>query len=156
MKPSKRRIWIGTALGVPVGIGISFVYDNLFGTQVAPSAPVIIVGVMLILHYFSCLKFNIGVFGKKPLGSISFTKRLSGLMFVTGVACACAGVISSFFFASTELGQGAVVGGLTGASTSGSICAGWELLNRIFPKQASIFLNGMFPKKRAKLPDRSG
>ena len=75
-------------------------------------------------------------------------------MVITGFACACTGIISSFFFASIEVVQGAVVGGLTGASTSGLMCAGWELLNRIFPKQASNFLNWRFPKKRANYPDR--
>ena len=99
-------------------------------------------------------KNNRPVFGRKPLGEISLTKRLLGLTIVTGIACAATGVVTSLFFERVGVGQGAFIGGFVGAGTCVMVWGGWELCNRFFPTQASKFLKHMFPKKPATFLER--
>ena len=142
-----------------VGIGISFVVGHYANpdekiSQLALMSAVTGVCLTLITFYFFYRKNNRPVFGRKPLGEISVTKRLFGLTILTGVACAATGVITSFFFERIGVGQGAFMGGFVGIGASVMLCGGWELWYRISPKQASKSLNKMFPKKQATFLER--
>ncbi len=142
-----------------IGIGISFVLGQYLDpdekiSRLALMSAVGGVGLTLITFYFFYRENNRPVFGRKPLGEISITKRLFGLTIVTGVACAATGVVTSFFFERLGVGQGAFMGGFVGVPGSIMMCGGWELWNRMFPKRASKFLNKMFPKKPATFLER--
>ena len=142
-----------------IGIGISFVLGQYLDpdekiSRLALMSAVGGVGLTLITFYFFYRENNRPVFGRKPLGEISITKRLFGLTIISGVACAATGVVTSLFFERVGVGQGAFMGGFVGAPTSVIICGGWELCNRFFPNQASKFLNKMFPKKPATFLER--
>ena len=131
-------------------VGFSIVIYYLFDAKLATTSAVAGFCVLPIISYLSYLKNNMPIFAMKPLGKISFPKRLLGLMVVTGFACACAAAISGYFFGSTGVGREALVGGLSGASTSAVFCAVFELWKQIFPIQWSCFLNWMFRRKEPK------
>ena len=142
-----------------IGIGISFVLGQYFNpdekiSRLALMSAVGGVGLTLITFYFFYRKNNGPVFGKKPFGEISLTKRLFGVIGISGFACVATGVVTSLFFEPIGVGEGAFFGGFMGISTSCMVCGGWEFWNRFFPNQASKSLNKMFPKKPATFRER--
>ena len=140
-------------------IGFGFIFGHYFDpdekiSQLALTSAVTGVGGIPLTLYLFYRKNNRPIFGKKPLDKIPLAERLLGLMGISGVVCAATGIICSFFFESIAVGQGAFIGGFVGIGVSGMICGGWELWNRIFPKQASNCLNRMFPKKQRTFLER--